>query len=235
LRSEGAAPWGGGPSLVPSLDVLHRRDTGRAPGPFACIAAAAFALACGCSRGPDPVARSEGTSEPASTREQDAQDAGTVAALVNGRAITARDLDARLAADAELREEIAGAPPEIVWAGRHALLQRMIDELVLEEEARRRGTSREALEAELTAGVVLTDEEAERSYQRARLYPGGNVVLDRRTQRLLAGSESEARERIRAFVLREKKRLAVRRFVLPLRERATIEIKLAKPPAAARG
>ncbi len=103
---------------------------------------------------------------------------------------------------------------------------------LLAETARRRGVTPEAIVEEARRATQVSDRDAETSYQLARRYPGGNVMLERRTRRLLAGSEAEGRARVRDWVRREHVRLELWKIVEPVRKETTIEI--VSPPQTGR-
>ncbi len=214
-----------------------RNDENRGNRRLATVVAATLVLALGCARTPDePPGRNDGTRAAAApTAAVAAQRPTDVAAVVDGRSITVGDVDTRIAADAELRDDVAGGSPDVVYAARREMLEEMIDEILLDEEAHRHGVSRAALEARLTAAVTVPDEEFDRAYESAKAYDGADPILARRTKRLLAGSETEARARIRDAVIRDRKHMAIRRFTLALRKQAHIELKLAKPAKPSAG
>jgi hypothetical protein len=156
-----------------------------------------------------------------------------VAAEVNGRVLTLVALDERLHADTELSADIDGLAEEFRYSARRSTLERMIADQLLLEEARRLGVSPAALHESVLADVSVSDQEVETSLQLARSYKGDNPMLDRRVQRLLAGDETEARERIRAFDLEEKKKAQLLQRALPLRREAAVTVCLKKPARSA--
>jgi len=153
-----------------------------------------------------------------------------VAAEVNGQIITVEDLERRLGADRELTDEIAGLDEASVYQAKRSLLERMIADVLIEQEARRRGVAPDDLRASITRDVRVTDTEVEASYRMARDYKAPSPQLQRRVHRLLAGSEEEGRARIREFAQREKISVALRSFAIPLRQQATIVVHVKPPP-----
>ena len=77
--------------------------------------------------------------------------------------------------------------------------------------------------------MVVSSQEVDRSYRLARDFPVEDPRLQRRVQRLLAGSESEGRQRIREFVWQEKCRVELLQRALPLRQEVEVDVSLPAP------
>lgn len=156
-----------------------------------------------------------------------------VIAEVDSEAITAEDLERRLDAEAELKEEIAGLDEGYVYDTKRSLLERLIAERLVDRDARTRGATLADVQREIAAEVVVSDEEVDRSFRLARDYPVRDPRLQRRVQRLLAGSEQEGRERIRTFVREEKCRVELLQRAIPLRHAAQVVVYLEEPQTSA--
>lgn len=117
-----------------------------------------------------------------------AQAGDEVVAVVNSRAISRSDVDKTIAAQLiPLQQQI--------YALRQTALENLILRRVLEDEARRRGISVEALKSELTAArvdVMQSDIEQEYAENRAAF---GAMSEDEAKERLRLGLEAEARMR----------------------------------------
>jgi len=152
------------------------------------------------------------------------------AAEVDGAVITVADVDARLAANHDLSDEVAGLDQRFVRVAERTTLDQLIAEMLLAQDARRIGVSPEHLRASVVREVTVADADVERAYRLARAYPGGNPMLERRVRRLLAGDEPAARARVRAFVQTEMEWVAIQNFVAPLRRQSRIIVRLESPP-----
>jgi protein-disulfide isomerase len=140
------------------------------------------------------------------------QNTDNIAAIVNGkRVITLEELDATISAELQpLQEQI--------YALRKTALDNLVTRIVLEEEARRRGISVEQLQDILTPeGKAVSAAEVERVYkENSRAFRNVNADEVKHLMKL----DLEAKERLRQY------RLAV----AALREKASIDLKLAIPP-----
>jgi protein-disulfide isomerase len=163
------------------------------------VALCALIVATGCA-GP-PVSSAQQASSP-----------GAVVATVNGEAITADEVRSSAGPElARLEEQV------------HELQLRQLDLLIetrlLEAEARRRGTTREALEAEEIAARItpVTEEDVARF-----------IAANRQR---INGDPEALRPQIRQFLASQQ--LGARRaaFVGQLREAASVTVSLAPPPA----
>lgn len=153
-----------------------------------------------------------------------------VAAVVNGEVITVDALDARLRADRDLSAEIAGLDDVTIETARREILSEMIVDTLIAQEAHRQGISSDALRESIVRDVAVSEREIDESYrllQRARSVD--DPQTQRRVQRLLSGTKTECRARLRAFVQREKEIQALQTFALGLRQQATIQV-LLEPP-----
>jgi predicted DsbA family dithiol-disulfide isomerase len=133
-----------------------------------------------------------------------------VVAVVNGRKISQSEVDQTIAAQLiPLQQQI--------YALRETALENLILRRVLEDEARRRGISAEALKDELTAAKVEV--------------AGGEVEQEYAANRPAFGamSEDEAKERLRLGLETEARMRNYRDAVSRLKQRARIELSLAEP------
>lgn len=139
-----------------------------------------------------------------------AQAGDEVVAVVNGRTISQTEVDRIIAAQLlPLQQQI--------YALRQTALENLITRRLLEDEARRRGLSVEALKSELTAaGVEVNESDIEQEYAENRAAFG-------------AMSEDEARLRLRLGLEGEARMRNYREAVARLRESARIEISLPEP------
>ncbi|HEX8252831.1 MAG TPA: thioredoxin domain-containing protein [Thermoanaerobaculia bacterium] len=140
-------------------------------------------------------------------------DADEVAAHVNGRAITAAEVDATI-------EARLAALQRQIYALRKSSLDNLITRAVLDDEAKKRGISVAELKSTLThSSVSVTPEEVEESYQHnAAAY--GDLSPD------------EARERVRLDLEAQQRMRQYREAVEKLSRGAAIEIVLEEPVAA---
>lgn len=136
---------------------------------------------------------------------------GVPLAEVNGQAVTAEDLDHALGVRlTELQEQL--------YAIKRAELDAQIAQLLLAQEATKRGVSVAALlDAEVTAKVgLVTETEIESVYQANKSN--------------LQGSETELREKIRASLQQRKLAAQREQFVQVLRAQGTVVDRLQPPP-----
>lgn len=139
-----------------------------------------------------------------------AQAGAEVVAVVNGRQIAQTEIDTTIAAQLiPLQRQI--------YALRQTALENLILRRLLEDEARRRGLSVEALKGELTAvRVEVSASDIEQEYAENRAAFG-------------AMSEDEAKERLRLGLEAEARMRNYRDAVTKLRQDARVELRLAEP------
>jgi predicted DsbA family dithiol-disulfide isomerase len=139
-----------------------------------------------------------------------AQAGEEIVAVVNGRKISQSEVDQTIAAQLiPLQQQI--------YALRQTALENLILRRVLEDEARRRGISVEALKSELTAAKVeVAQSDVEQEYADNRPAFG-------------AMSEDEAKERLRLGLETEARMRNYRDAVSRLKQSARIELSLAEP------
>jgi hypothetical protein len=131
-------------------------------------------------------------------------------AMVNGRSVTQSEVD---------RSVIAKPSPlqQQIYDLRKTALENLVLRIVLEDEARKRGITVEALKRELTAAPVeVPQSEIEQSYAENRL-PFGTMSPDEVKERLRLDLESKARMR------------NYRETLSKLRESALVKLSLAEP------
>lgn len=136
---------------------------------------------------------------------------GARAAVVNGASIMAADVDAKLGNNlAQLQEQI--------FALRKNQLDAMIDEKLLDDEARRRGVTTAALvETEITSRVPpVTAEETRKFYD------------DNKAR--LPADFSKLEEQIKSFLASQRVRARQQEYLQSLRASAKIDILLSRPP-----
>lgn len=139
-----------------------------------------------------------------------AQQPVDVAAVVDGTAISVRDVEAPIAARLFALEQQA-------YQLRKSSLETIISRRLLENEARRRGTTAEALRSSLTqARAAVTAEAVEAGYAE-------------NAEALSAMSGDEARERVRLDLESQAKMKAYRDALAALRSKAAVEVRLAPP------
>jgi hypothetical protein len=133
-----------------------------------------------------------------------------VVAEVDGRIITAQALEAKVSPSLARLEVV-------VYRLKRDHLDSLVDEVLLQQEAERRGISKEALVAEVTElpRIPVSEAEAEEFYQdNAELFPAGKEA---------------AREEIHRLVREKKAAEKLREVARPLREKAQIVIFLSPP------
>lgn len=139
-----------------------------------------------------------------------AQAAEEVVAVINGRKISRTEVDRTIAAQ-------LGPLQRQIYSLRQTALENLILRRVLEDEARRKGISVEALRGELTAAPVEVQEsEVEQEYAQNRAAFG-------------AMSEDEAKQRLRLGLEAEARMRNYRDALSRLRQNARIELSLAEP------
>jgi len=171
----------------------------------------------------------------AAESEQKLSTQAALAAKVGDDVITLPALEERFAADEERSAEVEGLDAKQVYMAKRSKLEEMIAEVLIAQEAGRRGVAPEALTESLIADIQVPDEEIDLSYRMAKQYQekGGNSpAIKRRVDRLLAGSEEDARKRIREFNLRDKKRVKLLSFAHTLKEQTAVEVLLKKPSSS---
>ena len=139
-----------------------------------------------------------------------AQAGDEVVAVVDGRTVSQSEVDKTIAAQLmPLQQQI--------YALRRTALENLIHRRLLEDEARKKGVSLEALKSELTAGKVeVAESDIEQEYAENRSAFG-------------AMSEDEARERLRLGLEAEARMRKYRDALTRLKQKARIELSLAEP------
>jgi len=180
------------------------------------ILALATAVACSAPGGTDGD-RVDGASSGA------AEDGSPTVARVDGEEITRAELDAWIQED-WLEQQLQGKTPAQVHEFRAERLERMIDEQLLEREAREQGVAPEALLARQADDVEVSDAEVEAFYE-ANQDRLGSVSLE------------EMGPRIRDHLGQLQAQEAVRSYVQSLRDDAEVEVAIQAPrtEVAARG
>ncbi len=165
-------------------------------------------LALGCSGGSTAPA----PSAPAPT----AADSAGVVAVVDGAPITQADLETWIKDDL-YRQETEGKGPAELYEYRHDALERMIDDRLVQAEAKSRGVTAAQLTQQQTTNVPpVTDADVKTFY-------------DQNAQRL-GGQPLEAiASRIKNYLQQERRRKTWQDFVASLRERAKVETRMAPP------
>ncbi|HKQ50744.1 MAG TPA: SurA N-terminal domain-containing protein, partial [Pyrinomonadaceae bacterium] len=139
-----------------------------------------------------------------------AQGGDEVVAVVNGRTVSQSEVDKTIAAQLiPLQRQI--------YALRRTALENLILRRLLEDEARKKGVSLEALKGELTAARVdVAESDIEQEYAENRAAFG-------------AMSEDEARERLRLGLEAEARMRNYLAALASLKQKARIELSLAEP------
>jgi protein-disulfide isomerase len=125
-------------------------------------------------------------------------------ASVNGRIITRDELDQRVRSQLQALEER-------IYQLRASALHALIGEVLIEQEARRRGITVNDLIAEIAAKARVEAAEIAAAYERSR-------------SQLVGLPEFEAMEQIRENLARRRRAEAYRSFVEDLRKRAEVQI-----------
>jgi protein-disulfide isomerase len=132
-------------------------------------------------------------------------------AVINGRKINKSEVDVPMASQIQALEQK-------IYEMRSRSLEALINKLLLEEEAARRGISLEELRRQVIAGVKVEDKEVEDAYNNNLSRYGPPPV-----------SEIEAKERIRATLESQKRSEALGKAINELRSRSKIELYLKAP------
>lgn len=134
---------------------------------------------------------------------------GAVVATVNGSAVTADELERLIQAQLRPLEER-------VRQLRSSALQSLISEVLLRQEAERRGTTLSELLSEVGSGARVEPAEVEAAYESGRgQFPGV--------------PEFEAKEQIRENLTRRRRSEAYQRLIEALRSRADVRVFLPGP------
>jgi protein-disulfide isomerase len=132
-------------------------------------------------------------------------------AVINGRRIDKSDVDAPMASQIQALEQK-------IYEMRSRSLEALINKLLLEEEAARRGINLEELRRQVIAGVKVDEKEVEAAYNNNLSRYGPPPV-----------SELEAKERIRATLESQKRSQALSQAISELRSKSKIELYLKAP------
>jgi protein-disulfide isomerase len=171
-----------------------------------CISLALLAVAC--SRGSAP-----GT--PAGPGAA-STDGSSVVAVVDGTPISGGDLDHWIRDDL-YRQETRGKGPAELYEYRHDALERMIDERLVEAEAKSRGLTPEQLTEQQTSKLPPVTDADVKSF------------FDQNAQRLGGQAFDAIAPRIRLYLQQQQKRKTWHEFVASLRERAKVETRMEPP------
>jgi len=136
-----------------------------------------------------------------------------VVAVVNGRKIIEKELDAR--AGEQLR-----ALEEKVYQLRKAALDKYVGEILFEQEAKARGLSVEALRQQLTPQTVEVKQEQV------------DGIYAAHADKYASMTEEEAKRKIRAAMENKGRAMGYEQFVAGLRDRGRVELLLPTVPAA---
>jgi protein-disulfide isomerase len=132
-------------------------------------------------------------------------------AVINGRKISKSEVDALMASQIQALEQK-------IYEMRSRSLETLINKLLLEEEATRRGVSLEVLRRQFIAGVKVEEKEVEEAFNDNLSRYGPPPV-----------SELEAKERIRATIESQKRSEALSKAIIELRGKSKIELYLKAP------
>jgi len=146
------------------------------------------------------------------------KDESRTVARVAGEEISLAELEAWIQED-WLEQQIEGKSPAEVHEFRAQHLDRMIDDRLLEEEARAQGVSPEELLARQAGDVEVTEEEVRDFYEANR-------------ERLAGQSLEQIAPRIRQHLERSQAQEAMRQYVGELRSDAGVEIAFEAPRTA---
>ncbi len=169
---------------------------------------AAFVVLSGACSPPD--ATPQGASAPEAT------DTGVVVAEIGGQPVTSEQLDAWIRDDLFRRETANKAPAEL-FTLRSESLDRMLDERVLDAEAKKQNLTPEALlDKEAKAGAPVSDEEVNAFYEqnKGRM---GNATLE------------QIAPRIRSFLQERQAGTAREAYIASLRDKAGVVTKMEAP------
>jgi len=144
-----------------------------------------------------------------------AKDDSPTVARLDGEEITQAELDAWMQED-WLEQQLRGKSPAQVHEFRSEGLERMIDEQLLEREAREQGVTPEALLSRQAEDVEVSDAEVKAFYESNQ-------------DRLGSVSLEEIGPRIRDHLAQRQAQDAVRSYVEGLRDNADLEVALQAP------
>lgn len=144
-----------------------------------------------------------------------ASDDAPVVAVVEGQAITLTDLDEWIK-DGLFEEQVGGKSAADVFTFREAALDRLINERLVEAEAKRQGIDPDEVMRQGVKPEPVTDEEISAFFEenRARI---GNRTLE------------ELSDRIRSHLAREKLNQATTAYLTSLRDHADLSITFEAP------
>ncbi|MGH9844536.1 MAG: SurA N-terminal domain-containing protein [Blastocatellia bacterium] len=132
-------------------------------------------------------------------------------AVINGREVSRSEIDAPLASQIQSLEQK-------LYELRRKSLDVLINRLLFEDEARKRGISVEELRRTIVAGVRVEEKEVEEAYNNTVNRYGPAPV-----------SELEARERVRATLESQKRAEALNKTINDLKATSRIELYLKEP------
>ncbi len=147
------------------------------------------------------------------TDRQDGAEDAEIVAVVNDRKITRSEIDIMISPQLYSLEHRA-------YQLRKNALETLINRIVLEEEAKKRGIVAEDLRLELMAGVRVEESEVEEAYNNNLSRFGPPPV-----------SEIEAKERIRNILESQKRSEAFHKALIDLKKRYKIRVHLRPPDA----
>jgi len=140
-----------------------------------------------------------------------------VVATIDGDEITLADLDAWIKEDL-FRNEVAGKSAAALHAFRAERLERLIDERLLEAEARRRGVTREQLLHQQATADGVSDAQVQAFYEQNKARLGGATL-------------EQVAPRIRQHLEAQHARQTVERLVGELRQRGALALSFDAPRA----
>lgn len=163
----------------------------------------AGALACTPREGSTPIA---GTSAAP----------GPVVAEMAGAVVTQDQLDAWIKEDL-FKQQTEGKNAAALFDLRESALERMIEERLIEAEAKKQGLTPDQLSAaETSKGVSVTDEAVRKFFDENQARMGGQTM-------------EQIGPRIRTYLEQQGKQEAWRKYVQGLREAAQVSVKLEQP------
>jgi len=155
-------------------------------------------------------------SSPTAAAPSPAPESGPVVAEVGGAPITQDQLDAWIKED-WFREQTEGKNPAALFDLRSGALERMIDERLVDTEAKKQGlTSDQLMAAETGKGVTVADDAVRKFYDDNQARMGGQTF-------------EQIGPRIRTYLEQQGKQEAWRKYVQGLREAANVSVKLEQP------
>jgi len=140
---------------------------------------------------------------------------GTVVATIDGDAITLADLDTWIKEDL-FRQQVEGESPAALHEFRAERLERLINERLVDAEARQRGVTREQLLEQQAAAGAVSATDVEDFYEQNRARLAGTTL-------------EEVAPRIRQHLERQEAQESVQRFVAELRESAAVAVTFEAP------